>query len=189
MVTYCRIDGKENSMKEARTCESFPVPMVSLAILVSLTIYVIGACILAVLVIWLSIAYILYCAWIEFRILKYSCADCYYYGKLCGLGRGKLCPMLFKKGDPQSFAEKEISWPDILPDFMVSIFPAIGGIILLIRDFSWLILLLLVALLALSFGGNAIIRGSFACRHCKQREIGCPAERLFSKEPKKQING
>jgi hypothetical protein len=71
---------------------------------------------------------------------------------------------------------------------MVSIFPAIGGIVLLVRDFSWLILLLLITLLALSSGGNAVIRGSFACRHCKQREIGCPAERLFSKETKKQIN-
>jgi hypothetical protein len=175
-------------MKETGTYESFPAPMVLLAILVSLLIYVIGTYILAVLGIWLSIPYVLYCSWVEFRILKYSCVDCYYYGKLCGLGRGKLCPLLFKKGNTRSFAEKEISWPDLLPDFMVSIFPAIGGIVLLVRDFSWLILLLLITLLALSSGGNAVIRGSFACRHCKQREIGCPAERLFSKETKKQIN-
>ncbi len=172
-------------MKETRTYESFPATMVSLVILVSLLIYALGTYILAVLGIWFSIPYVLYCAWIEFRILKYSCVDCYYYGQLCGLGRGKLCSLLFKKGDPQRFVEKEISWPDILPDFMVSIFPAIGGIILLIMDFSWLILLLLLALVALSFGGNAVIRGSFACRHCKQREIGCPAERLFSKESPK----
>jgi len=185
MVTYCRTNGKENSMKEAGTYESFPAPMVSLVILVSLLIYALGTYILAVLEIWLSIPYVLYCLWIEFRILKYSCVDCYYYGKLCGLGRGKLCALMFKKGDPQRFVEKKISWIDILPDFMVSIFPAIGGIILLIMDFSWLILLLLLALLALSFGGNAVIRGSFACRHCKQREIGCPAERLFSKESQK----
>jgi len=39
-------------------------------------------------------------------------------------------------------------------------------------------------LLVLSFGGNAFIRGSFACNYCKQKEIGCPAEKLFSKKTK-----
>jgi hypothetical protein len=169
-------------MTETETYESFPVPIVLLAILVSLSIYIIGAYILTGIAIWLSILYILYCVWIEIRILKGSCVDCYYYGKLCGLGRGKLCPLLFNKGDPERFIRKEVSWSDLLPDFMVSIFPAIGAIVLLVKDFSWLILLLLLILLALSFGGNAIIRGSFACKYCKQREIGCPAEKLFNKE-------
>jgi hypothetical protein len=169
-------------MKEAETYESFPLPIVLPAILVSISIYVIGAYILAGLTIWLSIVYALYCIWIEVRILRYSCVDCYYYGKLCGLGRGKLSPLFFNKGDPQRFISKEVCWSDLLPDFMVSIFPAIGAVALLVMDFNWLTLSLLLGLLALSFGGNAIIRGSFACRHCKQREIGCPAERLFNKE-------
>jgi hypothetical protein len=39
---------------------------------------------------------------------------------------------------------------------------------------------LLVVLVFLSLAGNAIIRGSFACKYCRQREIGCPAEKLFS---------
>jgi hypothetical protein len=169
-------------MKEKETYESYPVPIVISAILVSVSVYVIGAYILKGLGIWFSVVYIIYCVWIEFRLLKYSCVDCYYYGKLCGLGRGKMCPCLFKKGDPERFANKEISWADLVPDFMVSILPAIGAVVLLIKDFSWLILLLLIVLLALWFGGNAIIRGSFACKYCKQRETGCPAERLFSKE-------
>jgi hypothetical protein len=37
----------------------------------------------------------------------------------------------------------------------------------------------LAVLIALSFVGNAVLRGSFACKYCKQREIGCPAEKLF----------
>jgi len=37
-----------------------------------------------------------------------------------------------------------------------------------------------VALVMLSFVGNAVIRGSFACKYCRQREIGCPASRLFA---------
>jgi len=169
-------------METQKIYESFPVPTVSLAILVSISVYAIGTYILMGLGIWYAILYLLYCAWTEFRILKHSCVDCYYYGKLCGLGRGKLCSLLFKKGGPQGFVNRQISWTELIPDFMVSIFPAIGAIVLLVRDFSWLILLLLLILLALAFGGNAVIRGSFACKYCKQREIGCPAERLFNKQ-------
>ena len=73
---------------------------------------------------------------------------------------------------------------DIIPDFLTFIFPLIGGIALLISNFSWLIIVLLVILVILGFGGNAVVRGSFACKYCKQREIGCPAERLFSKTKK-----
>jgi hypothetical protein len=36
----------------------------------------------------------------------------------------------------------------------------------------------------LYFGGNAVRRGSFACKYCKQREIGCPTEKVFMKERK-----
>ncbi len=169
-------------METKKTYESFPAPTVSLVILISISIYAIGTYILMGLGIWFAVLFLLYCGWIEFRILKHSCVDCYYYGKLCGLGRGKICSLLFKKGDPQRFVNSQISWTDLIPDFLVSIFPAIGAVVLLIRDFSWLILLLLLILLALAFPGTAIIRGSFACKYCKQREIGCPAERLFNKQ-------
>jgi hypothetical protein len=92
--------------------------------------------------------------------------------------------MFFKKGNPESFIEKEIAWKDLIPDFLILIFPLVGGIIVLIRDFNWLILVLMVILVMLSMGGNALIRGSFACKYCKQKELGCPAEQLFSKKTK-----
>jgi len=169
-------------MDETKSYENFPVWIALLSNLVALLIYVIGAYILAGFGILFSILYLLYCLWIEIGILKGSCVNCYYYGKVCGLGKGKVCSLLFKKGDPQKFVEKEVSRLKILPDFMVFIFPIIGGIILLVRDFIWLLVAMLAILVILSFGGNAVIRGSFACKYCKQREIGCPAEKLFSKE-------
>jgi hypothetical protein len=36
----------------------------------------------------------------------------------------------------------------------------------------------------LTFIGNGLVRGSLACKYCKQREIGCPAEQLFNKKKK-----
>jgi hypothetical protein len=89
---------------------------------------------------------------------------------------------LFKKGDPQKFVEKEISWSLILPDVMAFIFPIVGGIILLIRDFTWLLAIMLAIFGILFLGGNVVIREALACKYCRQRELGCPAEKLFGKE-------
>lgn len=169
-------------MEEPKTYENFPVRIALLSNLVAVAIYALGAYILAGFGIVFAILYLLYCLWIELGVMRRSCVDCFYYGKVCGLGKGKLCALLFKRGDPQRFVEKEISPSKLLPDFMVAIFPIVGAIILLARDFSWLLVALLAIFVILFFGGTAIIRGSFACKYCKQREIGCPAEQIFSKE-------
>jgi hypothetical protein len=131
--------------------------------------------------IWWAVLYLLYCGFIETRLLRRSCVNCYYYGRLCAFGKGKLSALLFKKGDPEKFAQDQIRWLDLVPDFLVSIIPLIAGIVLLATSFNWVILVLLVVLLALSSGGNAFIRGSYACKYCKQKELGCPAEKLFNK--------
>ncbi len=165
---------------ETRTYENFPAKIVLLSNTVAVLLYGLGAYIIGGLGIPFFILYLLYCLWLEVRVLKCSCVYCYYYGKVCGFGKGKLCSWLFKRSDPQHFAERKISWYDILPDMMVLLFPLIGGIVLLIKEFTWLLVVLLVILVFLSLGGNAIIRGSFVCRYCRQREIGCPAEKLFS---------
>ena len=90
--------------------------------------------------------------------------------------------LLFKKANPQKFAKDKITWKDILPDFLVSIIPIVIGIVLLILKFNWLILILIVLLVILTSAGNGFVRGSLACKFCKQREIGCPAEQLFNKK-------
>jgi len=168
-------------MQNNKVYENFPVWIPLLSCILSVAIYTLGAFIFFQLAIFLTILYLLFCLWIEFRILQKSCVNCYYYGKICGLGRSKLCSLFFKKGTPEGFTERKISWKDLIPDFLVLIFPLVGGIIALIMNFTWLILALMVILVLLSFCGNAVLRGSLACKYCKQRELGCPAEQLFNK--------
>jgi hypothetical protein len=43
------------------------------------------------------------------------------------------------------------------------------------------VLVLVVALIFLGFAGNAYVRSRLACRYCTQREIGCPAQKLFER--------
>jgi hypothetical protein len=111
--------------------------------------------------------------------LSRHCVDCYYYGKTCAFGKGWLSSLFFPKGQPEQFNQKKITWKDIVPDFLVFIIPILAGILLLIQEFTWIILSLIIALFLLGFFGNALVRGQLACRYCKQREIGCPAEQLF----------
>ncbi|MBT4513154.1 MAG: hypothetical protein HOC20_13220 [Chloroflexi bacterium] len=169
-------------MSEVECHENYPIQIVILSNFMSLSIYGIGAYILASLFVWLIIPYLLYVLWLEARVLRRSCVNCYYYGKVCAFGKGKLCALFFKKGNPQNFAADKITWVQLLPDFLVSLIPIAVGVFIAVTDFSALYLVLLLILIALSFGGNAIVRGNFACKYCKQREIGCPAEKLFGKE-------
>jgi hypothetical protein len=160
--------------------ENFPIWMVILSNALSLSIYVIGFYIFLFFGLILAVPYLLYCIWMEASVLRRRCVNCYYYGKVCCFGKGRLCSYFFKKGNVK-FNSRKITMRDLLPDFGVFIFPMIGSVILLVMNFSWAILALLLLLTVLTFSGNAFIRGRLACMHCKQRKIGCPAERLFRK--------
>ena len=155
--------------------------MVVIADMVAFGIYIIGSYIMFHIgAIW-GWLYILFCLFVEVRVMRASCMHCYYYGKWCGLGRGKLAALLFRKGDPKKFIERKITWRDLIPDVLVSLIPFALGIYLIFIGFSWLMLALILLLLFLTTFGNGSVRRNFACKYCKQRELGCPAEKLFAR--------
>lgn len=171
-------------MKYSKTYENYPCWIVVISSLVSVAMCLIGAVIIAQIgSVWMGV-YLLYVFFLEVRLVKGGCVNCYYHGKYCAFGKGKISGWFFKKGSSGKFRKNKISWKDILPDFLVSLIPLIIGIALLILDFDWLLLILVILLVMLASVGNGFIRGSLACKFCKQREIGCPAEQLFSKNKK-----
>ena len=87
---------------------------------------------------------------------------------------------MFPRGRPERFNQKKITLLDIVPDFLVFIVPVLAGILLLVMEFSWIILGLIIILVMLGFFGNALVRGQLACRYCYQQELGCPAEQMFN---------
>ena len=171
-------------MKQKKSFEQFPRGFVTVWIVYSLLLYAIGAYILSKFGLIIMSLYLLYCFAIEINVLYRSCRSCSYYGKLCGFGKGWLCSTLFQKDDPKKFMQKEITFTALIPDFFVLIFPVVGGIIGLFYSFSFLCLGLIITLIILHLGGNSILRGSYACKYCKQRELGCPAIDLFEKKKK-----
>jgi hypothetical protein len=165
--------------------DQFPWPLVLLCSTVNILIYLIGAYLIAPLGIILVVLYLLYCLWMEIRVAIMSCRDCYYYGKRCAFGRGKICALLIKKGSPERFKNKKVSWINLLPDFLVSLIPLATGVFYLVQSFSWLRLSFILVLVIIAFPVTGFVRSSISCKFCKQKEIGCPAIQLFAKNDQK----
>lgn len=171
--------GKEKPKdKKSEAYESYPLSGVFLCNLMEAVIVLLGLFILWPYGIVVPVAYLLYALVMEFRVIRKSCVNCYYYGKRCFSGKGLCSARLFKRGDPRRFAKTEITWVTILPDFMVSVVPIVLGAILLAIKFDWALLGAVAAIGILGFPAQGIIHG-WGCGHCKQRELGCPAEKLF----------
>jgi hypothetical protein len=166
-------------MEPQTTYDHYPARIVLPIILFSIVMYIFGAIILARLHITAAALYLAYCVAIEVNIMNRSCRPCYYYGKRCAFGKGALSARLFSQQDLKIFSQREASIATIIPDFLVVILPVVGGLVSLIFAFSWFVLAAVLVFLFIFLAGTATIRGSVACKFCKQRELGCPAAELF----------
>jgi hypothetical protein len=165
------------------TCyEKYPLWMVLVSSLFSVLLYASGAFVMFQAGLVWMILYILYFLCLEVVLLRRSCVNCFYYGKICAFGRGRICGLFFKSGNPQDFAKRDVTWKSMLPDLLVSVIPIVTAIVLMIIDFSWVLVALLMIILLVTSAGNGFVRGSLACRYCRQGKIGCPALRLFDRK-------
>lgn len=171
-------------MIEPKKHNNYPLRIVFLSNTVSFLIYGTGSFILIHLSWIITTLYLAYIFILEFRLIRNHCINCFYWGKTCGFGKGRLSSWIFKKGDTSKFCQKEMSWKNMIPDLLVTLIPLITGIVIIIIKFDFIILITVVLLLLLSTAGNGFIRGTLICKYCKQRELGCPADKLFNKEKK-----
>lgn len=169
-------------MEKDKTLEKFPAWIVLISNLSSILIYLSGSVIVFHIGWIAAVVFLAFIIALEYRLISRHCVNCYYWGKVCGFGKGRLSALFFKKGDPARFCEKEMTWKDLIPDLLVSLIPFIAGIVLIIISFDIVLLVSLIVLVLLTTAGNNYIRGNLTCRYCRQREIDCPAERLFNKE-------
>jgi hypothetical protein len=169
-------------METIKRYESYPIWIVILSNLVLLAIYGLGFLIIFRLELVFSFLYLLYVLLLEYRVIRNHCTNCFYWGKTCGFGKGKLSSLFFKKGDISKFCIKDMTWKDMVPDILVSLIPLVIGLVLLIIKFEIILLAELLVLILLTTTGNGFIRGTLTCKYCKQKELGCPADLLFNKE-------
>lgn len=143
---------------QSKTYDKYPSRTILISNTVALTISVIGAIIMFQIGRIRFVLYIIYILFLEFRLLQGSCRYCYYYGKYCAFGKGKLCAVFFRKGDPKKFIQRKILRKDLIPEALVAVIPIIIGIVLIIIAFNRRILIGIIMILALTTQGNNCVR-------------------------------
>jgi hypothetical protein len=113
-----------------------------------------------------------------FQILlkKHNCSGCYYYGKLCHLGWGKIAAAMFKPDSGNAKIGVKLAFFYILPPPLVSLTALAFAIIKNPAWVYWFVLVLFVILNAASFP----VRKK-GCGLCAMREV-CPGSAAKSKQ-------
>lgn len=119
---------------------------------------------------WIYLAFALIMVYIVLR--KVVCINCYYFGKLCAFGWGKLSAKMFKKGKIEDFNESIGIKLAPLTYVLLLIIPLVLIIISIIQEFSWYKISVLIPLLLVSIYSVGISRKA-TCSKCKMRLI-CP---------------
>ncbi len=152
----------------------FPLWIVSIFLLLTVLSIALGAWIFFSIKFWLGIAFIVLNFVMLFVCMRYRCKYCCYYGKRCYMGIGKLA-VIFKQGDAKEFSKTKNLVPALV-FMMITIFsPIIAGIILLIVNFSWQMLGLLIVYLLITIVPNFFLKKNLCCDRCRQGQLGCPA--------------
>jgi hypothetical protein len=116
---------------------------------------------------WVFLAVALLLVFVVLR--KLVCTNCYYYGKRCASGWGKLSALMFKQGDIERFNDSV--GVKLAPAIygLLTLVPLVLGTIAAVRDFSVVKVIVLAALLLLGFYSGAISRNK-SCSQCKMRD-------------------
>jgi uncharacterized membrane protein len=122
------------------------------------------------LVVWIY----LLCAVLTIFVLlrKAVCTHCYYYGKWCSAGWGKLAALLFRKGNMEQFGTCLGARLAPLIYGLLLLVPLVFGMISLIQKFTLFKIIVLILLILVAVYSGTINRKK-ACAICKMKLI-CP---------------
>lgn len=166
--------------EKLKTYECYPWWSVLIDNLLTISLHIIALYFLFLIWPWLMMLYISYVVYLEWSLYHEGCIHCYYYGKVCHSGRGLIAKLLCKRGDPNVFLTRTVTFKEFIPQFLPNLIVLLVGIFILVfKGFSWLILLLMFWPVVIFFL-NQITFGVLACPHCKQGQIGCPVYKMFA---------
>jgi hypothetical protein len=161
--------------------ESFPLPRIVGENLLHLTTWLLAGYLLWPL--WLpfglpllTIIWTLLVIIIQILLKKHNCSGCYYYGKLCHLGWGKISAAMFKEDSGNPKTGMKLSFFYILPPPIIFLATLVFAISKSSAGVYWLVWALFIILNVLSFP----VRKN-GCGLCAMREV-CPGSAAKSKQ-------
>ena len=145
-----------------------------------LTMYVLGVIIISLYSLFWGIAFIFYIILSNILFMALICRYCPHYGTRTSIcGYGLVTKKLVKRKSPREFNKAFKRFIVVLfPDWFA---PLLVGIYLMIQDFDWLLLILVVVFTLIAFGGVLYISKSKSCNTCKLKK-NCPWMSLCSGE-------
>ena len=170
--------------KKSKGYEYYPLWIVLLNNLVFLSVWATGLLLTYLINPILSAGFFGYMLYLETSVYREGCSRCYYYGKRCAFGRGKIAKLFLKKSN-KKFASRKIDWKAFLPSFVPTFAIIFSGFYLLTQQFTWAILGLTIWPIFVFFS-NQTLYGELACPNCKQAQLGCPVCEFFMKQAQKK---
>ena len=85
--------------------ENYPTYLVLASILEVLVALIVAVVIIAQLGLWAVLGYAILALLAVVLALAYGCTRCYYYGRVCGTGLGKIAALIFNKRDEEEFGK------------------------------------------------------------------------------------
>jgi len=158
------------------TCyDEFPVSTVVYNWVVAGGVMALGAAVAAQFGVRVLVGYALLLVIALVGTMATLCARCAgYYGHRCGLGLGKVVPLLFKQGQTDLYLRTPMQFVYVILLVMGMAWPIVGGVVLLVAGFSVWRLVQLAAAVALLLA-FAVPHPRLVCSHCRQGACGaCP---------------
>jgi len=154
------------------TCyDDYPIRIVILNLIELLSALVLGLLLVAQLGWWAVLLYAVVGCLGLMLALAYGCTRCFYYGRVCGLGLGKIAPLVFRQRDEEEFGQaisQTVAWTLV---GLVLALPVAAGLVSLARGLSVPGLAMLVVFLVLIVV-IVLTHSRYVCGHCRQARDG-----------------
>jgi hypothetical protein len=157
--------------EELAFCHSYPKSVIIIRWIILGGAFALGIYVLTSIKEVLGLAYVIYSIIVLTLILPLSrCAGCFYHGKACNTGWGKVAAYLFPKGDESKYVD--------LYDYAIFIhllwiIPLLASFFQLVRARNLLALVVFGVYLFVLLLEKIVLK-KLACARCHQREL-CPA--------------
>ncbi|MFX0099794.1 MAG: hypothetical protein ACFFCS_09435 [Candidatus Hodarchaeota archaeon] len=171
-------------MSENECLESFPVLTIVIGNIITISSVVLGTAVIYFLDFVFSMVYVGLYVLLIILSVRFRCSYCYYCGKRCPSGMGKLVKRKYQSVYNKEF-NNSINYGIVgIFSFAMIMLPIVVGIISLIVSYELIRIAILIFYGIVAFVPNMFLKGD-RCKKCKQGVLGCPATRKGQEKKKK----
>ena len=180
-MNTCAEEVTDQAKKENLSfCHTYPKYVIIIRWIILVVTFALGTYILTDIKVLFGVGYAIYSLIALTLILPLSrCVNCFYHGKVCNTGWGKVAAYLFPRGMNHVVNTKEDE-SKYVEHYNYAIFlhllwlvPLLGSFFQLLRKRGMIVLILFLAYLFILLLEKIVLK-KLACKRCHQREF-CPA--------------